>query len=69
MQNPGRYVERRVLREKLELDDINLELAILYLRDNDLAEIREFGGYVFCSARITDSGIEFVEKNLKMIGI
>ncbi len=69
MQSPGRYVERRVLREKLELDDVNLELAILYLRDNYLVEIREFGGYVFCSARITDSGIDYVENNLQMINI
>lgn len=64
-ENPGYYLARNYLPDKLKIDDKTLEKNILYLYDEKYVDISQGLGVNFSSVKITGKGINLIE-NLEL---
>jgi hypothetical protein len=62
-ENPGYYLARNYLPDKLKIDDKTLEKDILYLYDEKYVDISRGLGVNFSSVKITGKGINLVENS------
>ena len=62
-ENPGYYLARNYLPDKLKIDDKTLEKNILYLYDEKYVDISRGLGVNFSSVKITGKGINLIENS------
>jgi hypothetical protein len=62
-QNPGYYLARNYLLDKLKIDDKLLEENVFQLRDEKYVDISQGLGVNFNSVKITGKGINLIENS------
>jgi len=60
--SPGTYVGREKIKEKLRVNDNILDANMIYLEQAGLVELLKTLGSVFAMAKITNLGIDEIEK-------